>query len=362
MKRFLTSSSNKLLIQQLKHLQDQINSKEREYKIEIQKVISERDLKKQRVIELQKQRLRFQISNLNQELHQQFFILKQLNKQIKDYEIQQNQSRESKLENNKQQQLRWDRLLKLKCKYQIEAQNQEIKSYTARLEEQLTTITELKYKVYEEQVEELKKSRLTIKFNKQVNSKSIIKAIDNHRICKINTMIQKRDMMLNSTVCDLSQINKLNTALYNNDKWNKIKDKLFRKQLLDYNEIADQHQNKKKELQSLTDLLDSKLSTIVSYETKRLIQQINQRNQINNQDLWKIKVMIIKVDMNWLTRVRYLQRKRQRDKFDGSQQNRIAGINLFSLEENQNLRERTLPFLKYLIIKRVRYLITIAQH
>ncbi|CAD8044444.1 unnamed protein product [Paramecium primaurelia] len=292
-----------LSLKQVKHLEDQLNSREREYMTEISKVISERDLQKQRVIEAEAQilklqqndkKLRNEISNLNEELQQQLLTLEQVNKQIKDYEIQQNQSRESNLENNKVQQLKWDRLEQQNqnMNIKIEAQNQEIKSYTAKIEEQLTTITELKYKVQEE--ESLRRAK-----EKQANDKvQQISQLENQLI-KIQEKYNQSNRLsqdLQNQYDDLKkrydvELNSMQSLQSKSIEYSSLQQRYMEqsqklssleKQLLDYNEIQDQHQKQKKELQSLTDLLDQKLATIVSYETK-IIDLTNQLKESNSQ-------------------------------------------------------------------------------
>ncbi|CAD8043338.1 unnamed protein product [Paramecium primaurelia] len=292
-----------LQLKQLKHLEDQINSKEREYMTEISKVISERDLQKQRVIEGEAQILRLQqndkkqkteISNLNEDLQQQLLTLEQLNKQIKDYEIQQNQSRETNLENSKVQQIRLEKLEQQNSNMniKIEAQSQEIKSYIAKIEEQLTIITELKYKVQEE--ESLRKAK-----EKQANDKVQQIAQLENQLIKIQekyNQSNRQSQDIQNQYDDLKkrydvELNNMQSLQSKSIEYNSLQQRymeqsqklsFLEKQLLDYNEIADQHQKQKKELQSLTDLLDSKLATIVAHETK-IIDLTNQLKESNSQ-------------------------------------------------------------------------------
>ncbi|CAD8053750.1 unnamed protein product [Paramecium sonneborni] len=292
-----------LQLKQMKHLEDQISSKEREYMTEMQKITYDRDLSKQRInegeaqiLKLQQndQKLKNEISNLNEELQQQLLKLEQLNKQIKDYEIQQNQSRETSLDINKGQQIRLEKLEQQNqnMNLKIEAQNQEIKSYIAKIEEQLTTITELKQKVQEE--ESLRKAK-----EKQVNDKvQQIGQLENQLIKiqeKYNLSNRQQQEMQNQYE-DLKkrydvESNNIQSLQSKSIEYNSLQQKYIdqsqklsslEKQLLDYNEIADQNQKSKKELQSLTDLLDSKLTTIVAHETK-IIDLTNQLKESNSQ-------------------------------------------------------------------------------
>ncbi|CAD8138741.1 unnamed protein product [Paramecium octaurelia] len=292
-----------LQLKQLKLQEDQLNSKERELMTERSTLTSERDLQKQRVIEAEAQILKLQqsdkrykteISNLNEELQQQLLTLEHLNKQIKDYEIQQNQSRESNLENSKVQSIRLEKLEQQNqnMNIKIEAQSQEIKQYTAKIEEQLTTITELKYKVQEE--ESLRKAK-----EKQVNDKTqqigqlenqLIKMQEKYNQSNRSSQdiqnqyddLKKRyDVELN-TMQSLQSKSIEFTSLQQRYMEQNQKLSSLEKQLLDYNEISDQYQKQKKELQSLTDLLDSKLATIVAHETK-IIDLTNQLKESNSQ-------------------------------------------------------------------------------